>query len=383
MINCAIPAISEIPDDYVPSNYDELYEVYAPFVTRLVTRYNRVHANFEDLLQHVWMEVLRVNLIQKYNTSTGTLPKRMTALQVCAFLGIPWGTFKIGNVRAKSGDIRRKKKSEFIWAPEALEREIYLRDNGVCHSCGMDTKILTTFFEDHWENSNKGAYALQMGRIGLPSDHRTWSYVGLDESIAFNRNDTFKVRYKVFCAACVVSNFSSIPTARVKPEKNCMKYLVPVVGTHASKKAQYAREDVLRFKQFRDKNTRCKKTQGVMPEVAQSKANFKPYLARSVHNIYANWCRTRKRRYKEHFPGVDLETGRSWEDALVDPCGPRQENLLELNEIISQFFDGREELIASRKEELLSLVAKGLTPEEIVSRMKLPKHVLKKLTRSR
>jgi alkyl sulfatase BDS1-like metallo-beta-lactamase superfamily hydrolase len=77
---------------------------------------------------------------------------------------------------------------------------------------------------------------------------------------------------------------------------------------------------------------------------------------------------------------MDPDTGKSWEESLVDSYGPRQENMYALHETLGLFFNGREDLIAAKHEELLSLVAKGFTPEEIVNRMRLPKKVLKVLS---
>jgi hypothetical protein len=379
--NCINSITLEVSDDFVPGDYDDLYKVYAPFVTRLVTRYNRVSANFDDLLQHVWVEILRVDLIKKYTSSTGSLPKKMTVEQVCAYLQMDWKALKIALIRGVTGDKRSKRSEGFSWAPEWLEVKVYERDAGTCHCCGRDTRKLTNFFKDHWLHSDREKYTIQMRRLVLPKDHQTWYYVGLDEAVPVGRDSTFEVRYKIFCTPCLLNRFKDIPKARARLRRVVKStfQLRPIVGTYASKKAVYAREDVERFRLGRGINSRCKVNPDIKPLLPQSKPYFKLYLARSVHNIYANWCRTRKRRYKEHFPGIDPDTGKSWEDTLVDPYGPRQENLFALHQAISIFFSGRSDLVAAKNEEILSLVAKGLTAEEIVNKMRLPKHVLKSL----
>ena len=381
MANCINHTVLEVSDDFVPGNYDDLYKVYAPFVTRLVTRYNRVSANFDDLLQHVWVEILRVDLIKKYTSSTGSLPKKMTVDQVCAYLQMDWKALKISLIRGVTGDKRSKNNEGFSWAPEWLESKVYERDTGVCHCCGQDTRRHAHFFGDHWLHSDREKYAFQMRRIGLPEDHQTWYYVGLDEQVPVGRDATFEVRYKIFCVPCLLKRFNSIPKTRSRLRRVVKStfQLRPIIGTYASKKAIYAREDVERFRLGRGGNSRCKVNLDIKPLLPQSKPYFKLYLARSVHNIYANWCRTRKRRYKEHFPGIDPDTGKSWEDTLVDPYGPRQENLFALHQAVGLFFNGRSDLIEAKNEEVLALVAKGLTAEEIVNRMRLPKHVLKSL----
>ena len=380
MANSANQAIFGLADNYVPKNCNELYKSYAPFVTRLVTRYNRVSANFDDLLQHVWLEILRVDLITKYNSSTGSIPKLLTADQTCSYLGMTWGGFKYMMIRMVNGDSRNKSKGAFRWAPEPLEQKVLLRDGPCCHCCGKDTRIFQHFCDDHWLYSKRSDYAREMRRLWIPEDHRRFWYVGLDESVPFNKGDTYEARYKVFCIACVLNRFGDIPmdrsTVKRTPDR-CT--LVPANGTYGSKRAMYNTPEVERLKNERDADPRCKRNPNVPPLKLQPKPYFKLYLARSVHNIYANWCRTRDRKYKEHFPGMDPDTGKSWEETLVDNYGPRQESIYALHEAVGFFFDGKEDQVAAKHEELLALVAKGLTAEEIVNRMRLPKRVLKVL----
>lgn len=380
MANLANQATFGLADDYVPKNCDDLYRSYAPFVTRLVTRYNRVSANFDDLLQHVWVEILRVDLITKYNSSTGSIPKVLTTDQTCSYLGMTWGGFKYMMIRMMNGDPRSKNKGSFKQAPSSLEQEILLRDGAICHCCGNNTQVLQHCLDDHWLYSKRNNYTDLMYRLGLPSNHRVFYYVGLDETVPLKKGDTFKVRYKVFCAPCVVKRFGSVPEGVVESQTIDRFFLTPASGTYGSRKATYLTADVERLLGERESDPRCKKNPSVPPLKLQPKPYFKLYLARSVHNIYANWCRTRDRKYKEHFPGVDPDTGKSWEESLVDNYGPRQENMYALHEALGFFFNGKEDLIAAKHEELLSLVAKGLTAEEIVNRMRLPKRVLKILT---
>ena len=380
MANSANQATFGLDDDYVPKNCDDLYRSYAPFVTRLVTRYNRVSANFDDLLQHVWVEILRVDLITKYNSSKGSIPKVLTADQTCSYLGMTWGGFKYMMIRMMNGDSRNRITGSFKRAHPSLEQEILLRDGAACHCCGTNTQNLQHCLDDHWLYSKRKDYSSFMSRILLPSNHRVFRYVGLDETIPLKKGDTFKVRYKVFCATCVVMRFGSVPEEGTTENQVTDRFcLTPASGTYGSRKATYSTADVERLKNERESDPRCKKNPSVQPLKIQPKPYFKLYLARSVHNIYANWCRTRDRKYKEHFPGIDPDTGKSWEETLVDNYGPRQETMYALHEALGFFFNGKEDLIAAKHEELLSLVAKGLTAEEIVNRMRLPKRVLKVL----
>jgi hypothetical protein len=377
--NSANQANFGLADDYVPKNGDDLYKSYAPFVTRLVTRYNRVSANFDDLLQHVWLEILRVDLITKYNSSTGSIPKVLTTDQTCSYLGMTWDGFKYMQIRGMNGDPRSKSSGYFRQASSSLKEEVLLRDGPNCHCCGSSTKRLQWDLDDHWLYSDRTKYANKMAEMWLPKNHRVFCYVGLDETVPVKKGNTFKVRYKVFCPSCVVKMFGGVPEELetiVNSDRLC---LTPASGTYGSRKATYFTTDVERLKSDRGSNPKCKSNPNVPPLKLQPKPYFKLYLARSVHNIYANWCRTRDRKYKEHFPGVDPDTGKSWEETLVDSYGPRQETMYALHEALGFFFNGKEDLIAAKHEEVLSLVAKGLTPEEIVNRMRLPKRVLKAL----
>jgi hypothetical protein len=177
-------------------------------------------------------------------------------------------------------------------------------------------------------------------------------------------------RYQTTCFICLRKN--SPPVVKSKSEWAP----TPIEGTWASKKACYSRESIERFRIERE--VRGKSNSVVCPKKVKSKPFFKLYLARAVHNIYANWCRTRSRRYKEHFPGTDPETGRSWEDTLTSTTAT-QDVLAELHEAVRILIDSNSEVITKFHEEVIALLAKGCSPEEIVVRLGLPRRGLKTL----
>jgi hypothetical protein len=176
-------------------------------------------------------------------------------------------------------------------------------------------------------------------------------------------------RYQTTCFLCVRKN--NPPAVRSKSDWAP----TPIEGTWASKKAYYSRESIERFKLEREVRGK-----GVLQssQKTRSKPFFKWYLARAVHNIYANWCRMRSRRYQEHFPGTDPETGRSWEDTVTSSF-VTQDILAELHEAVKILVDNPNEGITKVHEEVIVLLAKGCSPEEVVVRLGLPRRGLKTL----
>jgi DNA-directed RNA polymerase specialized sigma24 family protein len=358
--------VGNIPDDFVPQNCTVLYDTYSPFVTRLVTRYNRVQANFEDLLQHVWMKLVEVNVIQKYHDSS-SLPKKMTAIQACDYLGISWQSWEraihcypIGEDR-HLGHIRSVSKG--------TKAKVLRRDQGVCHCCGKNMEDFAKVFKMYKEDPLRAkGFKKILSALSLSANQKTFWYA-VKKDAPFKKGLGVVDRYETLCFLCLRTN--SPPVVRSKSEWAP----TPVEGTWSSKSALYTRETVERFRLERELRGKHKDS---CPKRVKSKPFFKLYLARAVHNIYANWCRTRSRRYKEHFPGNDPETGRSWEDTLVSTAAT-QDTLAELYEAVSILIDSGSDGITRTHEEVIILLAKGCSPEEIVVRLGLPQRGLKTL----
>lgn len=358
-----------VPDDYIPPNFSVLYDTYSPFVTRLVTRYNRVQANFEDLLQHVWMKLVEVDVIQKYNDSN-CLPKRILGTDAAAILGMTWASFKRTIHRHIIGEDRYLDRIRGV--VKSTKAGLLRRDHGVCHHCGLDTlKFAKTFEKYKKDPSRKKTFKKSIAALQLTSKQKTFWYAEkVDTPIKRGMNDVD--RYSTICFLCLRERRP--PMVRSKSESAP----TPIEGTWASKKAVYAREDIERFLMER-KAKGLIKDDSICPKKFKFKPLFKLYLARSVHNIYANWCRTRARRYKEHFPGTDPETGRSWEDTLVSNSST-QDVLSELHEAVNILIDNPSDTRTRTHEEVIILLAKGCSPEEIVVRLGLPKRGLKTLS---
>jgi hypothetical protein len=357
--------IGNVPDDFVPQNFTVLYDLYSPFVTRLVTRYNRVQANFEDLLQHVWMKLVEVDVIQKYHDSS-SLPKKMTALEACAYLQMSWQSWKQAIHHYLIGEDHQLDHIQSV--SKGIKAKILQRDHGICYCCGINmvtfAKALEELKHDHLRANG---FKQRLVALKLSLKQKTFWYAERRD-VPIRRGMNEAEHYQTICFLCLRqsnlarSKFDWAPT--------------PIEGTWASKKAYYSRESIERFRLEREAHG--KKSSNTCPRKLKSKPFFKLYLARAVHNIYANWCRTRSRRYKEHFPGTDPETGRSWEDTLVSSTAT-QDTLAELHEAVKILIDSTSEVITRTHEEVIILLAKGCTPEEIVVRLGLPRHGLKTL----
>ena len=388
MANRVNNAISVVSDDFIPENYESLYDAFSPFVTRLVTRYNRVTSNFEDLLQHVWLKLVEVDVIHKYNTSS-SLPKRLTAKQFASVVGMEWPTLKRHLHRFHVG------VSCLRFADEKLLPKIYKRDRGVCSCCGRDTKILERSLDKVRAKLNDPSirqrilraigdgstaldmsgldnYALSLKVLGLSPGHKILWYAVQTSKLVLRGAKKID-HFDTVCFLCLSKKYPSGTRVRSGWAPT------PIEGKWSSQKALYAREDAERFiTERKARGTRVKNTSKIK-HYFRSKPFFKLYLAKSVHNIYANWCRTRSRRYKEHFPGTDPETGRSWEDTLVDSTRANQETLSELYEAIRILVNDKIGACSSVHEEVIVLLTKGYSPDEIVDRMGLPKRGLRTL----
>lgn len=357
----------DVPDDYVPTDNDDLVETFGPFVTRLVTRYNKVSSNFEDLLQHVWMKLIDVDVIGKYAKSGGSLPKKLTAIQACAYLQVTWGQFKVAIWRGQMGDDREEDR---LRIPKALQEKVLARDAGVCHRCSRNM----VSFQDALEKLRERDATLAANKLrsyGLsPKKKLFW----VAEKVGPVSKQDVIACYKTTCYFCATKG----KKAKVRSRSEWAPK--PIEGTWASKKALYDRVDIERLRIIREEQGRCKKHEEIDPIIFQTKGFFKLYLARSVSNIYKNWCRTRSRRYKETYKDYDEVTGKPWEETLDDPFGARQDNLLEVYLAIKMLASGASsptQIDTAKKypkeEEIMMLLSEGWDPPDIVQKLGLPK----------
>jgi hypothetical protein len=327
-------------ENIVPKDNTELYTLYSSYVQKLVTRHNRVLSNYKDLLQHVWVKLIEVDVLKKYSDSLGHLPKYLSGAQVATYLKLPWASFL---ERVASGVEK-----------ECLYARVYARDQGVCHRCNKDMVKLTSALteikaqvpEKYEEVTSR--ILEQLGVSSIPE--RFW---------VVETNQSGDHTTCLFCA--LHSKVSGV---------SYRWYPVPQKGHWTNPQSLYVREEVERLRLVLDTEGDRPVDVDADPSSVLSKSLFKQYLARSVHNIYANWCRTRERRYKETYRGNDEATGRSWEDTLSDPFGARQETVLDLTKAV-RFIAGSGDPDKSSREaenEVLDLLDSGKSVQEVARR---------------
>jgi DNA-directed RNA polymerase subunit N (RpoN/RPB10) len=313
------------------------------------------------------MKLVEVNIIQKYHDSN-PLPRRMTAIEACDYIQMSWQSWKRAIHLHMIGVDHQPDRIKN--ATKEVKARVLRRDHGVCHCCGHNMIDFAQAFNKYKKDPLRtNGFKKILESLRLSPKQRTFWYA--EKSTNFKRGAVGTDQYRTTCFLCLRKNNPIV--VRPKPEWAP----TPIEGTWASKKAYYSRESIERFRLEREARGRSK-TSEICPRKVKSKPFFKLYLARSVHNIYANWCRTRSRRYKEHFPGTDPETGRSWEDTLSSTTAT-QDTLAELHEAVRILVDSSSEVITHTYEEVIILLAKGCTPEDIVLRLGLPRRGLKTL----
>lgn len=342
----------EVRDDYIPTSNKDLVRVYSTYVARLVMRHNRVSSNFEDLLQHVWLKLFENDIITKHRSSLGHLPKQLSGAQATAYLRMPWFSFL---KRVRRGVMK-----------ERLYLKAFARDAGVCTRCKCNT-VKYAAAVNHLRTSAPEEFALVEGRLkkALGADalpDRYW-VLSSEESDA-----------KTLCLFCAKKFSVKAVTFRWYP--------VPAKGTWSSRQAVYDREDIERLKLVLEHEKDRTVDPDADPSSVLSKSLFKQYLARTVHNIYANWCRTRDRRYKEQYRGNDEATGRSWEETLGDPAGPRQETMTELSMVVQYLAGGGDpgEATEESASEVIEMFEAGRTIQDVARKMQIRPKVLQSYT---
>ena len=116
----------------------------------------------------------------------------------------------------------------------------------------------------------------------------------------------------------------------------------PVDGTRCSRTALFATADLVDIDEAMRHVSRPKRR--VRPPF--SARGFKAYVQRAVHNHFANWCRTRSRRYKEQLLSpqavlgqqsdgcfrqkAEIEDMSSWENSIAEAMTLDEEDVVDL-----------------------------------------------------
>lgn len=376
---------TSVEEDYVPKDNTDLVRVYRPYVTRLVLKYNRVSSNFDDLLQHVWDQLFTVKMLDKYHKSAGVqLPKEITALQAASMLQMKWDQFKIAIWRASIGDIR----DPIDQVPQSIKQKVFARDHGVCsRPCHGDKPLnAETFRKDlaSLKAQDPEGYAsakARLKKLGLQDKKVFW----VAEKVSPTSKGKTVSAYKTTCVFCLYRDRQT-QGYMAGDRKRGQWAPTRISGTWASKKAVYLTADIEKFRDQRKMDNRTKTHLDIQPWIettaAVTPSHFKRYLARSVHNIYANWCRTRARKYKELYL-APTEDGQAWESFLEDTSDMNPETKVIITEEANASLDTMVSKLAKKVKkgeidggEIAKMIAEGYTLAEIIKEKNLPRTLL-------
>lgn len=367
-------------EDVVPQSYDEMVRVYRTYVTRCVMKHNQVATNTEDLVQHVWTKLFEVDVIAKYNKSLGRMPKQLTSLQAASYLGMTFPQWKVCVWRGLFGD--KKASSSTISRP--VKDAVFARDHGICSDASHETPFDTIALERlliEERNTLPETYRQTREQLkakyGISTNERVfWAVDRIPGSTA-----TGIEKYRTTCLFCMARRREEEGLKEVPRRKNDFTPR-PIQGGWASKKAIFDLVEIERFKMFRETLPRIVRHKEIRFEMPTTRCLFQMYLARSVHNIYSNWCRTRFRKYKELYQ-PPLEDGTAWESTLGDYTSGSQEAKVLLNEQVNEDFARILEKVQKRiakdgitQEDIISKLQDGWSISEVLKEYKLPRNLL-------
>jgi DNA-directed RNA polymerase specialized sigma24 family protein len=335
----------------LPRNFDELVAQYGDYIAKQVERYNKVDRNFEDLFQEIWVKLMESNLLEKFaQKAQETLPPTMTTVEACAFLGIDF-----------SG-----------W--DAIIREARILKEE------QDQYTIPVPVEGGWDSRVSVMRTADVVRLDRAGYIRKRSYPRCIEVEEFGDTMTAEeacvflgVDFKPFWGNLMraAKRERGIVKGDPKP-KRLIPYPIGVIqGDPLSPKSLVLTKDVLALEKAGWPQT-CPK---VLPR--PTARGFKSYLARAIHNHFANFCRTRSRRYKEHVlpPSTIIgqtssgycysgrsETGSAWEGALIEGMISAEEAVAVVEEIRNADVDP----LSQQGTEVLDFMTQGYTIKEAI-----------------
>jgi DNA-directed RNA polymerase specialized sigma24 family protein len=169
------------PED-IPRNYKEMEKQYGGFVAATLRKYNKVNRNFSELLAHIWMRLIHVDVIGKFMASVAEkMPRTMTATEACHLLGVTFGQWRtkmwayhVGDPVIRNGRMVCRKQGG--WMPTPINAEIFLKKtNGKSNGYSSKNAIFASedimkLASDEHELKNggvRGPFAKQ-GPLNLP-----------------------------------------------------------------------------------------------------------------------------------------------------------------------------------------------------------------------
>lgn len=288
----------------VPRDYNEMFRKgseWVRFIQGRLRTLNKVGRNFEDLYQDMVLRLMSAQVLEKFVQKAMTrLPAEMTAEEMCAYIGITFKKLEYLQWRYSVADDPTKKvrdKQRPIWVPTPIRGGRYSRAAVYSRSDVID-------FDRHFDAEGSG----------------------------LRRNDgKFPVQKR--------RKFKE--EAVFDADGNAIKTRVPVTDDDGNQVFMDVNLYVARQTVF-----------------APTGDGFRTYLANALHNHFANYCRTKFRKEKEHLlspnsvvssasdgsyhVSATFEEGGSWESSLAD--GLAHEDELEAKlDFAQQFKEACEE----------------------------------------
>lgn len=272
----------------VPRDYEEMFSkgsIWVKFIQGRLRTLNKVGRNFEDLYQDMVLKLISANVLDKFVQKAMTrLPSEMTTVELCAYIGITLKKLEYLHWRHASRDNPDKKvraKQCPIWMPTPLRGGKYSKDAVYSRSDVLDFDRLFDMPESGCRR-NDGSFAMQ-------KRGKTQTVIVRDQDgeVLFDHDG------------------------------NALKEKIPVLDDDGNQVMVDINVYVARQTVF-----------------APTGDGFRTYLANALHNHFANFCRTKSRKEKEHLlspnsvvtgssdgsfhVSATFEEGSAWESSLAD-----------------------------------------------------------------
>jgi hypothetical protein len=142
--------------DEIPRDYKELHEKFGNFVSAQIRKHNKVGRNFDELHAHIWKRLVEKDVISLFMTSVQQkLPRQLTAVQACDFLGVSFEQWRVQMWRFHTGIPIRSKHDRSVvigryqhgWMPTPINagefEDACVQRNAKLLAAGKSPKAIT------------------------------------------------------------------------------------------------------------------------------------------------------------------------------------------------------------------------------------------------
>ncbi len=367
-------------DPGTPIDLNDMVRRYQGFIHHKVGRLNRVgHAsNLEDIIQHVFLELCRVNVVEKYNQSSAGLPEKVPAKTAAAYCGMTFDSWKQAAKTAVIGNLPKP----FKGFTKAQRFAIFERDHGTCAKCGHEMGNFALRLRVLQE-SDPGEYARI--RASLHEKHgiekTVWVFWGIER--VNRRKYRSKDILDGLATICLPCLYAKKTDGGVDLRKKGGTAPSPVEGGYSSKEALYDRAAVERYRKDREDRGIPRNPHAIVLDLPK-RTPFFAYLSRSIVNIYKNWCRTRSRRYQE-IGLAPMEDGTAWDAQVEDTTRIEPESLIDINRQINDEVDTFVRAVSTRRgkkvpqvdpDNFVRLISEGRSVAEAARELQMPRAIV-------